>query len=445
MKTRNRIRPRVEELESRLAPATLANSTNWSGYAVSTGAGAVTQVAGSWVVPAVATTVSGYSSAWVGIDGWSSSSVEQIGTDSDYVNGRAQYYAWYEMYPAGSVNLSLPIHAGDTISASVTNTALGQFALSITDVTTGGTFSTTQNSSQAQRSSAEWIQEAPSSFSGVLPLANFGKINFSGANATVNGTPGPADNSWSGTTLYQVNMVTNTGALKAQTSALSDSGVPLTSNFSVTWVSSGSGGKGHGHKSANVPPPELSPTTALLSAAVAPVTASPLGTPASAAAQSPTVTLALAAVGARPATPAWSAVPLTFAPPGLDAADQAETPELPLRDGSAVPVDPAASSPTDGLPTPRADQTPANGPEMARAAEAIFADGSWLPVAALEGARGPLDGGHEGRGSALAGLVLTLAIAPTWANVRRGGTGERDGVEEQPGRNRERRRVRPWC
>src|SRR5262249_9251961 len=155
MKTRNRIRLRVEELEGRWVPSTLAYSTNWSGYAVSTGAGAVSEVAGSWVVPAVSSSVSGYSSAWVGIDGWGSSTVEQIGTDSDYVNGQAAYYAWYEMYPAAPVNLSLTINPGDTMSASVSYTGSNQYVLSITDVTTGGTFSTTQTFSSGQRSSAE--------------------------------------------------------------------------------------------------------------------------------------------------------------------------------------------------------------------------------------------------------------------------------------------------
>src|SRR5580692_7619915 len=119
MKIRNlpRIRLCVEELEGRLVPSTLVSSANWSGYAVATGAGAVSQVAGSWVVPAVTSNVSAYSAAWVGIDGAFSSTVEQIGTSSDFVNGQAQYYAWYEMYPAGSVNLGLTIKPGDTITA----------------------------------------------------------------------------------------------------------------------------------------------------------------------------------------------------------------------------------------------------------------------------------------------------------------------------------------
>ena len=43
-----------------------------------------------------------YSSFWVGIDGYSSSSVEQLGTDSDCAGNTPDYYAWWEMYPAGT-------------------------------------------------------------------------------------------------------------------------------------------------------------------------------------------------------------------------------------------------------------------------------------------------------------------------------------------------------
>ena len=101
MKNRHRARLFVEELESRLVPSTTvlqSQSTNWSGYAVT--GGTFTDVKGSWVVPTVTSSgTNSYSSTWVGIDGFSSSTVEQTGTDSDFVNGHAQYYAWYEMYP----------------------------------------------------------------------------------------------------------------------------------------------------------------------------------------------------------------------------------------------------------------------------------------------------------------------------------------------------------
>jgi hypothetical protein len=81
-------------------------STNWSGYAVTGPNGSVTDVKASWKVPLVtcptntANGSGGYAAFWVGIDGWSSSTVEQIGTDSDCVSLSGApytptYYAWF--------------------------------------------------------------------------------------------------------------------------------------------------------------------------------------------------------------------------------------------------------------------------------------------------------------------------------------------------------------
>jgi hypothetical protein len=232
----------VEELETRVVPST---SNNWSGYAIATNPGAVTAVMGSWVVPTVSGTGTSYSSAWVGIDGDNSNSVEQIGTDSDLTNGKPTYYAWYEMYPAGSVNLNLKIKPGDVITAEVSYIGSNRFTLHITDGSQS--FSVTKKEAGAQRSSAEWIQEAPSSGNGVLPLSNFGTINFSRAKATISGTTGPIDySSWS-SKIDQINMVNNAGANTATTGSLTDSGSPLTSSFSVTYVSSGNSATGSHH------------------------------------------------------------------------------------------------------------------------------------------------------------------------------------------------------
>jgi hypothetical protein len=221
----------LEELESRWVPST---STNWSGYAVSTNAGAVTAVSGSWTVPTVTGSGTSDSAAWVGIDGFNSPTVEQTGTAMDIVNGHAQYSAWFELFPNAEVTISsVTVHPGDTINASVTyNTAAKDFVLSITDVTDGNTFTTTQSAPTAQRSSAEWIVEAPSSNAGVLPLANFGSATFANAQATINGASGPINAARPNATVNQINMVNgNTGAVEATTSGLTASG----SGFTVTF------------------------------------------------------------------------------------------------------------------------------------------------------------------------------------------------------------------
>src|SRR5579862_6192130 len=56
----------------------VVSSTNWSGYAVTARSGAVTDVKGSWVVPAIqgsCPSTNEYASFWVGIDGYNSNTV----------------------------------------------------------------------------------------------------------------------------------------------------------------------------------------------------------------------------------------------------------------------------------------------------------------------------------------------------------------------------------
>jgi hypothetical protein len=194
-------------------------------------------VAGTWQVPSVSAASSGrgYVATWVGIDGWSSPTVEQIGTESDVSGGgQGTYYAWYEMYPGPSVTLNLTIKPGDTISAQVSYTAASrQFTLQISDVTQNHSVSVTKAGANAQRSSAEWIVEAPSSGVGPLPLANFGSQTFTSARATISGTTGAIDNAkWSGK-VGQINMTDQFGNSLDTTSGLTDSGSPATSGFTV--------------------------------------------------------------------------------------------------------------------------------------------------------------------------------------------------------------------
>jgi hypothetical protein len=162
---------------------TNSTSTNWSGYAVT--GGRYTSVSSSWTQPAASCSGTAYSSFWVGLDGDTSNTVEQTGTDADCSGSTPQYYAWYEMYPKFPVNYSNPVRPGDHMSASVTTNGSGSFTLTISDSTQGWSKTTTARLKSAKLASAEVIAEAPSSSGGVLPLANFGTVGFSGA--TVNG------------------------------------------------------------------------------------------------------------------------------------------------------------------------------------------------------------------------------------------------------------------
>ena len=230
-------------------------SLNWSGYAVETNlakpaSNAVSDVVGSWFVPAVIGQQPHrytYSSAWVGIDGYSDNTVEQIGTEQDWTPRRASYYAWFEMYPNYAYEIvGFPVYPGDMITAQVqytgtetvavregfrgrtTEEAVQVFRLTLTNVTRDATFSINEQIQSAERQSAEWIMEAPSSYS-VLPLADFGVVDFFGCEATVNGVTGPiGDTAWQNDPLT---METSTAVAKALPSTLTSGG----SAFSVAW------------------------------------------------------------------------------------------------------------------------------------------------------------------------------------------------------------------
>src|SRR5467141_4046937 len=82
-------------------------AANWAGYVAATDLSvplkhSVTDVRGSWRVPTVVSsrTQDTASAIWVGIDGNSDRTVEQIGTEQDWTTGAPVYYAWFEMYPA---------------------------------------------------------------------------------------------------------------------------------------------------------------------------------------------------------------------------------------------------------------------------------------------------------------------------------------------------------
>lgn len=208
-------------------------SLNWAGYAVTGAAGSVSDVKGSWTVPALTcSTKTSYAAFWDGIDGFNDNTVEQTGVLAECYHGKAYYYTWYEFYPNNPVYVTntVPVRAGDDVFAEVSySSSTAKFAVTITDQTTGKTFTTSQTDSSAKRSSAEWIAEAPSSGGQILPLANFGTAYFGSGYATVNGATGAIGSF--GTAVFELIMVTMNLTVKAQPSALTSDGT----SFTVTW------------------------------------------------------------------------------------------------------------------------------------------------------------------------------------------------------------------
>jgi Peptidase A4 family len=203
------------------------SSTNWSGYAATGSAGQFNSVSSSWTEPAADCTGSDdeYAAFWVGLDGYNSGSVEQTGTDSDCDGTTPDYYGWYEMYPADPVYFSNPVAPGDSMSASVTFSGTETYTLVLTDSTQDWTQTITENESGLSRSSAEVITEAPSSESGVLPLADFGTVGYGGS--AVNGS------SMATLDPTGIIIVDSSGNQQDTTSSMDSSG-----DFSNGWLSS---------------------------------------------------------------------------------------------------------------------------------------------------------------------------------------------------------------
>ncbi|MGA2588777.1 MAG: G1 family glutamic endopeptidase [Bryobacteraceae bacterium] len=216
-----------------------STSSNWSGYAVL--GTSFTSAKASWTVP-TATCSSGdqYAAFWVGLDGYSSSTVEQTGTDSDCDGKNPSYYAWYEFYPHPSFEISsLTIKPGDHMSASVVYNG-SEFTITIEDVTTGKSYTKSSTVRGAKRSSAEWIAEAPccTSGGGILPLADFGTVLFGEDSTGVSGTNFAVDSTTSGPigafpSIEEITMETSGKVKEATPSGLSGDGT----SFSVTWNS----------------------------------------------------------------------------------------------------------------------------------------------------------------------------------------------------------------
>jgi hypothetical protein len=209
-----------------LKNAAAAESENWAGYASTGSPGTFTSVSATWSQPAVTCgSEDTFSSFWVGLDGDGTNSVEQTGTEADCAGGTASYQGWFEMFPDAPVFYSNPVAPGDAMSASVVASGGGAFTLTLTDSTQGWTQTTDQTSDTAELGSAEVIAEAPSDGT-VLPLSDFGAVNF--ANATVDGTAIGDENPSS------ITMVSAGGVTEATPSALTGDNA-----FTVSWDSSG--------------------------------------------------------------------------------------------------------------------------------------------------------------------------------------------------------------
>lgn len=179
------VSPRSASGATASATATQLTSRNWAGYLARPASRHTTfrSVTATWVQPRVRCTAgNAWAVFWVGLDGWSNSTVEQGGSSGRCVNGTPRYTLWWEMYPTNQITSVLVIHPGDSITATVTATATA-FVITVRDTTTGRGF--TKRAACASnlvcpRRSAEVVTEAPGLPGGgrLYPLADYASAGF---------------------------------------------------------------------------------------------------------------------------------------------------------------------------------------------------------------------------------------------------------------------------
>jgi len=221
---------------------TATSSFNWSGYAdKASTAQTFSKVSGAWTTPSVTCSAEDQiTSNWVGLDGFNSNTVEQLGTISWCFQAKPVYFTWYEMFPKGTIEVGKTLKPGDQISASVTRTGTS-YALKLTDSTTAGNnISVTKTCALAtcKDTSAEWISERPAfsdpttgAFLGIVPQAHYNAFKITSGAQTANGTAGTIGG---GPGVNAITMIDSTATYNLNTVSALTGG----NSFSTTWKNS---------------------------------------------------------------------------------------------------------------------------------------------------------------------------------------------------------------
>lgn len=174
--------------------ANVQYSKNWAGVVREQppASGVYTEVSATFTVPdPTATDNSGdtqAASAWVGIDGDTyTKAILQTGIDAYISDGQKSYDAWYEWYPNAAENFNMDLTAGDVIVATVKSSSPSKGIAIIENQSTGNSvtksLSAPSSSATLGGQNAEWIVEDFNSGNSMVPLANFGQVVFTGAQA----------------------------------------------------------------------------------------------------------------------------------------------------------------------------------------------------------------------------------------------------------------------
>jgi len=166
--------------------ADTVDSLNWSGYVVNPSS-PVTGVSSTFKVPSAGLVPPGFAATWAGIGGFNTQDLIQAGVaEQSFPDNPVlgpQYFAWYELLPAGETQLTgcnpdpnCTVTPGDQMSVNITQAGASTWNITMSDANKW-TFSL-QVPYASSRSSAEWILEAPTLVVVQTLLAPVGTVRF---------------------------------------------------------------------------------------------------------------------------------------------------------------------------------------------------------------------------------------------------------------------------
>ena len=218
-------------------------SNNWAGYVLTPYTYSINNevlaINGTFTVPLVTHSQIApleQTATWIGIGGYhNDSTLIQTGVWGINNNGTASYYAWYELLPAPPTTINMIVRPNDTIYAQIglVNSTLSLWNISLTDLSTGKTFSKTINYNSSFRS-AEWVVEAPAVLknSTVLTIAPFSTVQFNNAYYSVCGATKCSINSLGQKYKPKILFINQSNGRAATPSAI----FPDNLSFSVTYT-----------------------------------------------------------------------------------------------------------------------------------------------------------------------------------------------------------------
>ncbi len=226
------------------ATSTVVESSNWSGE-VDLGSD-LTSVSASWKVPSVAPSSElQLAATWIGIGGYTGTTLIQTGTIEVTETDEVGYAAWVEVLPETEWPLTslftpegtpkLVVAPGNEMHASLTYTATDVWQITIADVTAKWSYTHAFRYS-VEATSSEWVTERPSfetttTHKLVLSsLADYGSTRFSHLASAADGGVAAAP-----TTLTQVRMQ-NDGDVISAPGPLSPATSPTGESFADSYL-----------------------------------------------------------------------------------------------------------------------------------------------------------------------------------------------------------------